>query len=332
MAVRWTTGVGLLALLGGGCATPQAPTREIGLVAAAFEQLDAASQPLLDDLALAEREQGRDAALDSAIAASQGRPRAAPCDAIGYAGNVENEQPVGPGVIDGFCADDAPYFADLADPPATAAFRRGLKVLGDYTTLLVILAEGRNIDAANAQLHSLATNLGATAGAAGAVAGVPASAGLAPVLDRLMSAIEPLARRAAERGNIEELERLVVMEAPKVEAVLGALRDGLPVLFDTLVRVPMARLDEAMLIENDRPANAGIAEAEVARIEGYRAAVSNLVLLLGQYDQLLHDLIATYDTPHGSITLAALTERAGRLAAGAEAWRRTLASLRAGIR
>ena len=45
-----------------GCAT-QAPVTEVRLISDSFKTLDAASQPLLDDLAAAEREQGKRAAL-----------------------------------------------------------------------------------------------------------------------------------------------------------------------------------------------------------------------------------------------------------------------------
>jgi hypothetical protein len=56
--------------------------------------------------------------------------------------------PAGLGFIRGFCLEDAPYFSDLGDLPATRAFRTGVIVLGKYSDVLLILAEGRNVEAA----------------------------------------------------------------------------------------------------------------------------------------------------------------------------------------
>jgi hypothetical protein len=69
--------------------------------------------------------------------------------------------PAGLGFIRGFCLEDAPYFSNLGDPPATRAFRTGVVVLGKYSEVLLILAEGRNVDAAKVQIQSLGTSIAA---------------------------------------------------------------------------------------------------------------------------------------------------------------------------
>ena len=315
----------LVALFTGGCAM-QPPIADVKLVAEAFEQLNAASQPLFDDLALAEREQGRTVAVDRALSARES-PKPGPCGGYPYVGNTDEQgNPDGPGVIDGFCVEDAPYYSEIIDPPGTRTFRRALAAVGDYTELLLILAEGRNIDEATAQLHTLAGNAGAALGSAGALVGAPQAAGIAPALNGLVTAFEPLIGRAAQRSNANELKRLVREESPKVEKVLEALGDGVPALFNTLAETPLARFNTVGL---DNPE---VAKVEIDRIEGYRVAVSNFVVLLDQYRSLLHDLVAAYDAPRGSVTLASLVERSGDLAARADAWRRTLANLRTGIR
>lgn len=229
-------------------------------------------------------------------------------------------------MIAGFCNGDAPYYSTISDPPATGAFRRALQSVGDYTQLLVILAEGRNIDAAQAQLHTLAANLGSALASAGSLTGAPAAAGVGPALSGLVAAVEPLTRRVAARNNIEELRRVVLQESPKVETVITALRDSAPVLFDTVTERSMARLNGVGLD------NAEVANEEIARIEAYRATVSIYVVLLDQYRELLHDLVAVYHTPQQPLTLAVLAQRSAELSAGADAWRRTIANLRAGLR
>ena len=308
-----------------GCASSSPPAREVALVADAFGELHAASQPLLDELAVAERAQGQTVALERALQARQAS-QPGPCGGIPYQGDTDAQgNPDGPGVIAGFCNGDAPYYSSIADPPATHAFRRALRSVGDYTQLLVILAEGRNIEGAQAQLHTLAANLGSALASVGGVTGAPA-AGVAPALTGLVAAIEPLTRRVATRNNIEELRRLVLQESPKVERVIAALRDSAPVLFDTVTERSMGRLNTVGLD------NAEVAADEITRIEAYRESVSTYVLLLEQYRALLHDLVAVYDTPQQPLTLELLAQRSAALSAGSEAWRRTLANLRAGLR
>lgn len=308
-----------------GCATSSPPVREVAMVAEAFGTLHAASQPLLDDLAVAERAQGQTVALERALQARAGT-QPGPCGGIPYQGDTdEHGNPSGPGVIAGFCSGDAPYYSPISDPPATGAFRRALRSVGDYTQLLVILADGSNIDAAQAQLHTLAANLGSALASAGSMTGAPA-AGVGPALSGLVAAVEPLTRRVATRNNLDELRRVVLQESPKVETVITALRDSAPVLFDTVTERSMARLSGVGLD------NAEVAAAEIARIEAYRATVSIYVVLLDQYRELLHELVAVYHTPQQPLTLAVLAQRSAELSAGADAWRRTIANLRAALR
>ena len=87
----------------------------------------------------------------------------------------------------------------------------------------------------------------------------------------------------------------------------------------------MARFNLAL----DKP---DVEAAEAARIEAYRIAVSNYVVLLDQYGALLGDLVKVYDQPRRAVTLASLAERSAQLSVQADAWRRSLASLRAGLR
>lgn len=303
----------------GGCAS-NPPVEETRLVARSFDSLNAASQPLLDELAVAERNQGKAAALARAEMRTSGDPIAPVAETgncttiLVIGGETENM----PKVQNGFCVEDSYYYSDLSDPPATRAFRQALAAVGDYTQLLLILAEGRNVAEAKEQLTTLSSNLGMALGAAGA-------SGLGPALQGLVRAFDPLLDLAANRSNAQELRRLVVQESPGVLNLVAAMRTAAGEFFTTLTEAPLARFSLAI----DKP---GEARVDADRIEVYRVAVSNYVVLLDQYEALLRDLVKGYSQPRGAITLASLAERSAQLSAQSDAWRRSLASLRAGLR
>jgi hypothetical protein len=298
-----------------GCAS-RIPLAEVQLVSKSFENLQSASQPLLDDLALAEREQGKRVADKLAHERAEDGPRDNdPCPAVVMTGGEAEGIPT---VQRGFCARDSYYYSEIGDPPATRAFRRALAAVGDYTELLLILAEGRNLAVAQAQLQSVAGNLGSAIEAAGV-------AGAGAIAQSTLGALQPLIDLAAKDANAEELRRVVREEAPKVRALLAALRDAAPAVFNTLSEEAFRRFDAA-------EDNAELAQVQRQRIEGYRVAVSNYVVLLDDYESLLADLIAAYERGRRATTLASLAERSADLSARADAWRRTLAALRTGLR
>jgi len=303
----------------GGC-TSSPPVDETRLVARSFENLNTASQPLLDELAIAERNQGKTAALTraemrTANDSTTAIPDSGRCPNILVAGGETKDIPK---VQNGFCTKDSYYYSDISDPPATRAFRQALAAVGDYNQLLMILAEGRNVAEARDQIMTLTNNLGVALLAAGAT-------GLGPTLQGLASAFDPLLDLAAKGSNAKELQRLVVQESPRVLKLVSELRNAASEFFTTLTEASLARFNLAI----DKPDTARV---EAERIEAYRIAVSNYVVLLDQYESLLRDLVKGYDLPHGSITLASLTERSAQLSAQADAWRRSLARLRAGLR
>ncbi len=311
-----------------GCASTP-PANQVRLVAKAFDNLNAATQPLLDDLALAERAQGKRVALARArlngaepAAQPTGTTSVAPATAsvqrCPKVQLIEFDAAAGiPPVQNDFCPEDSAYWSELSDPPGTLAFRRALAAVGDYTQLLLLLGENRNVDEALGQLQILSGNLGTALEAVGA-GGVNATLGGALV------ALKPLLTLAAQNANAKELERVVRQEAPKVDALMAALREQSLPLFRTLTG------QSRRLLTTEGDAHPDLAKAEAARMEGYRVAVSNYVVLLGQYQNLLRDLVMVYDQPHPA-SLADLAERSARLSAQADAWRRSLAALRTGL-
>ena len=295
-----------LAALVSGCAAAP-PVAEVRLISKAFDDLNVASAPLFDDLATAERWQGR-AAADARATSDTESP--GHCSHVGRATGDG-----GVAVLNGFCVEDSPYYTELTDPPATAAFRRSLRAVGEYTRVLLVLAEGSNVEAAIAGIQTIASDLGGTFAVAGA-------AGLAPGLSALTAAFEPLLEVAARRSNARELARNVTQVSPLVIAVTGELRASTPVMFDTLVEPSLATLPTAGAEE---------AKAAADRVDAYRAAVSSYVVLLERYERLLRALAASYDDEGRPLTLAGLAEESAELSARADAWRRTFSALRLGL-
>lgn len=298
-----------------GCAT-NTPVAEVRLVSKAFQDLNAASAPLLDDLAFAERAQGKVAANVRAKKHVGGvDPNAAVEDRCSHVTLVS----VGSDTVqNGFCIEDSYYYSELADPPATAAFRRSLSAVESYTDVLLILAEGRNIEAAQAEVQSLAGNVGGVLDLAGAGAAGEA-------LKVFAGALQPVLDLAAKRANAKELERNVKDVAPAAVAVVGKLRIVAPELFTTLTERPLAKLRTVGLT------NSEVAAAEAKRIEAYRLAVSNYVVLLDQYQRLLDRLVQSYDVEGRPITLSGLVQQSANLSFQADAWRRTYSALRMGF-
>jgi len=149
--------------------------------------------------------------------------------------------------------------------------------------------------------------------------------GLGLSLKGALQALEPLLTLAARQGNAQELKRLVRDEEPKVERLILALREFARELFRTLTEEPLERFNTQGL------ANVEVARAESQRIETYRVVISNYVVLLDRYRELLKDLVAAYDGPRNPVTLGRIAERSTQLSTQADAWRRTLASLRTGL-
>jgi len=309
--------IALLAIACAGCAT-STPVAEVRVVGKAFEDLNGASAPLFDDLAVAERINGKEAARIRVEKRAKGEkidPALDRCEKLLLA-----EVPGDVKVQVGFCGPDSYYYSEIADPPGTASFRRSIAAIQGYTNVLLILAEGRNLEAAQAEVQALVGNVGGALEIAGAgAAGV--------TLKVFTESIQPLLDIAARRANAKELARVVKDVSPKAVDVIAKLRETAPVLFTMLTEQPLLRFrdkDGGLKVK-------AIAEAEKNRIDAYRIAVSNYVVLLDQYEHLLQQLVAAYDTEGKTLTLAGLVEQSAQLSAQADAWRRTYSALRMGF-
>ena len=291
-----------------GCAATQAPVDQIKYFSQAFATVNTVGQPLLDDLAVAERAQGRQIAVRRAMGQSQQGIADCPKDRIAW------QQLAGKaGFIRGYCLPDSGYFSDLGDPPGTARLRGGLLVIERYADVLSTLAEGRNIEGAIGQVDALGQQVGGLLELAG-VAALPIGAAL--------SALQPILQTAAKQANAAEARRLILDGAPKVGTLIGALRDAAPPMFDTLIE---ASAQKALLL--DQPA--AIA-GEVARVDAYRVAVANYVVLLGRLQVAWDATVSATNAPPGQGRLTSLVAQTAELRADAESARRVFSVLRSG--
>ena len=106
-----------------------------------FVAADAAGQPLLDDLAVGERWQRQQIAVDSAKQVAISKPadpsRTGDCAKLRWKAIDRST-----GFINGLCADDAPYYSKIGDPPETEIFRKALALIGDLANASLALADG----------------------------------------------------------------------------------------------------------------------------------------------------------------------------------------------
>ncbi len=354
-----------IALLTASCA-PQAPVEQVQLFGQAFNNVQAATQPLFDDLATAERGLGRHVAIDDAQWKPEGNEAApqpntivlAPSAVSPAAGLAEGEAGQGGqtsrsgevtklpeisvpecvegsprwrpasakdsagneiGFIEKFCLDDSAYFANVGDPPATRQFRQGLAVLGKYSEVLLILADGRNIEQAKADLHALG------AGIAGMIAIIPQAAPVAAGIGPLLTALDPIIEEAAKAQNFREMRRLVANADPYFARLVAAFKAASPKMFDVLIEAPASRVP----IETKN--NPELAQAIVQQIEGYRTAVSNFVVLLDELARAHTDIVeALKQAENAPLTLGMVADRAQRLNAQANALRDAFVILRRG--
>jgi hypothetical protein len=297
----------LLALIFCGCSV--APIEETRSFSKAFAAVDGASQPLLDDHAFAERRQGQQ---NAEVKAKKGLYEGA-CKGIVWA-----EVDATSGYIDGFCIDDAPYFSELGDPPATQAFRHGIRLIGDYSQVLLFLAEGRNLDETSAQVQALGQNIAALVSVA---SGPGAAAGVTSVL----GALDPIIKDAAQRKNVEEMKRLVLSGAPLIKKLIESLRVAAPEIFNTLIFQSVKGVTSREARENKT-----VAKGYLERVAAYRIVMSNYVVLLGELELSFDQLVIAFQQPRNAVSLAIIAERSGRLSASAEAWRKVYSTLRTG--
>jgi hypothetical protein len=287
----------------------RAPIAEIKVFSGAFDSVNAAGQPLVDELSVAERRQGQQLAIRRAKGGSS-------IASTHCAQTVGHWQEVGAGgIIRGFCADDASYFATIGDPPATTAVRGALAVLQRYIEILSALAEGQSATETASQAATLAQYMSDLVAFVGAAAGP-----IAPALD----ALKPVLTQIAQARTAEEARRLILAAKPVVPNLINALRSATESIGTTLIEATSADLT------SEAAQNSTVAAADIARVNSYRTALSNYVVLLDRLKRVWEELVVAVETP-AQKSLQSLIDQTATLKADAEAARRAFSILRTGI-
>jgi hypothetical protein len=289
-------GIGLMPIAWlAACAT--APVDQIHQFSTVFDTVNAAGQPLLDDLSIAERSLGTRNAPN--------RPAPAE-DTCSYTSMRST------GVVLGLCNRDAPLFSDIGDPPDTRRLRNGLVILQRYIDVLVGFADGKATADTVAQANALLQKLGDLA----SLAGVPAK----PGVDAALLALRPLLTDVVNQLSAREARQLIVNSKQPVSDLIIALRDATPSVFNAVTTDTESQLGKA---------RSPTLAADKAKYEAYRRIAANYYVLLDQLNDAWTETVAAAQTTSPA-SIAELAHRAGQLQADAEAVKRAFASLRTG--
>lgn len=305
-------GAVLLAL----AACTAAPSAELRLFRDSVAAIDQAGQPLLDDLALAERAAFRTSLREKAQANSAAEARGrVPAGDERWIG-----RPLGIGFVRDLRAEDMAFEASIGDPPGTAALRAGLGTVTALSSALVALTDGTNAEAATDDLVRSVAALTDLAAAGASLVGTPlATTGLKAAIEELRG----LARRLADELNARRARELILENERQVDALLAGLRDAVPAMWTVLTSDL-----QITITANPRMPETEL-RAAVARAEAYRRLLSDYAVLIARAQDAWGGAVLAARTP-GSLTLAAVAENATRLRADLEAIRRAQAALRSG--
>jgi hypothetical protein len=298
-----------------GCVS--APVQEIRHFKDALAAVNTVQQPFLDELAIAERAQGvRDAESragrlpSDTVTPCPGEPSVTPR----WRGTAEV------GIANHLCLSDAVYFVSDTDPPATASFRRSLRIVDEFANLILALAEGQGAGDAAAGALALAKEVDSLA--ALAKSGLPA---VAPPLAALAPALELIAQAQSKQ---ESLQRILDNAKP-VGDLIGALRNATHAQFNTAVFVDLnivGSSPDPAATEAVKREHQVRREQALQRVTRTRAQLAASVVLLDKLKAAWEVTVTAARNPRTS--LADVAARAAELRAVAEAVRKNLAELR----
>jgi hypothetical protein len=313
---RWTVlQCTLVALLGSLAACDPGPVAETKQFERATTAVNSAGQPLLDDMALAERARGKDLAIDDARNRRQGQAAEGVCSPPWKPAAPDTPRS---GVIDGFCPATAWVFSASSDPPDTKVFRSALTFLTEFAHALSELADGTNAAAATAQLQTLVNNAAGLAGGVGANAEV-----VSTITKAFTSLLGPVVKQLAQAASVAQERQVIGQAAPNISKFIGQMRDASGPMFKTIVEQDMNRYGGPGVSSQE---NTQIA----ARIENYRKLMAAYVVLLDNLGDAWTQLASAAQSPTNGASLAALAQSSAQVEAGAIAIRQSLSELRLG--
>lgn len=282
-----------LSLLGGGCAN--VPTAELKVFREGVVAANTAATPILDELSASERK------IKQAMVARQKGAAT-------------------------FVWQDAAYFADIGDAPATAIFRRSHNVLDRFSDVLYGVATGANAKADIDGVESLAVE---SAGLLSELSSlVPVLGGAEVAVKGAFDVARPGLTLIAREISRREAKRVIeiALENQIVGKLTAALIAATPLMFNVLVRDAERATQDIDasddLIRNSRTAYAG-------RAAKLRIVLSNYVVLLQRVDAAWNEAAKAAVTG-STVSVAVLTERVTELRVAVVATRRAYADLHVG--
>jgi hypothetical protein len=267
---------------------------EFRVYAHAFDQVAQASGPLIATVASAER-----AAETAAIDA--GETVAGEAAALSGAGVAAELRPA-----------HAPYFATAGDPPFAAALRFGVEAIGRYNAALLAYAEGRALEAAQAELAPLAARGEALAVRFGGPSGtISAALAAAPGLAVAASTLTEGLRLAAAAGSRAAFRAELRERGGEIDRLIAELQEAGSRVFFLVVREDLEALEIAVAT-----GDAATAAPLRARVMARRATVADwIVALAGARAALARAEAASDERPGSLATAAALALEIGSGAA-----------------
>lgn len=216
--------------------------------------------------------------------------------------------------------DLASYYVDTVDPPATAAFRRGLETVKAYNDVLYGLASGQTVEALSASLLGLSNSVtGARTEmskllAGGRLAGKE-TVKLIGTLDGRLAAAGKLVSFALKYKSRADFRRFAIEYHEEAQAILVALRQGSTEIF------PVLTADSTDSIEG----------VDTAKITSYRQLLSDWVISLDATILAFKRLSLALNTSGQQLdtSIAALSRSATELELATSAARKHLAELAA---
>jgi hypothetical protein len=282
-----------LSLLGGGCTN--VPTAELKVFREGVVAANTAATPILDELSASERK------LKQAVVARQ----------KGAATLVWQ---------------DAAYFADVGDAPATTIFRRGHNVLDRFSDVLYGVATGANAKGDIDGVESLAVESAGLLSELSAL--VPALGGAEVAAKAAFEVARPGLTVIATELSRREAKRViqVAVENQIVSKLTTALITATPLMFNVLIR-------DAERATQDIDASDDVIRISrttyAGRAAKLRIVLSNYVILLQRVDAAWNEA-AKAAISGSTVSVAVLTERVTELRVAVVATRRAYADLHAG--
>ncbi len=238
---------------------------EFQLYARLFDEVEKASDPIIDRVKVAERAQGRLNIQNNKE--TNGVTAQIPLD-------LDSE-------IAPFHPDHAVYFADGADPPFAGALRGAIDTVDNYNRTLLAYADGSSLDAAKAQVGMLQSQV---TGLITLVTGSP----IGPAITVPLEIIKEASGLALDAGSREAFRKQLDATGGAVSTLLDEMRNQTPTMFDNMIAIDLKAVREAQFLggkvnqrtSTQKTALAKKIEPHRNRIEATRKILAEWVVML----------------------------------------------------